>query len=154
MLRVTCTRPNDADADAAFNSQKKTLNMQQKLWCVAPEPQSHTRTGLKYGSFSEDKQTAATPSAEVTRFEQEARGLSSCKAAVERLFWLPEKQIRLLIYSVTQLLPLVTSMVYLPAEGNHRIRIKIRLCIPALREFNYCLEIVSGGVRRTFCLAA
>lgn len=89
----------------------------------------HTPQCLKCHSFKEDKQTAA---ALLWRLWSSCKP-RGCKAAVEHLFWLLEKQIRLLIYSVSQLLPHVTSIVYLPAEGNHKIRIKTRLCIPALK---------------------
>jgi len=76
---------------------------------------------------------------------RKACNLGGRKAAVEHLFWLPEKQVRPLIYSMSQPLPHVTLIVYLPAQRDHRIRIIMRLCIPALKPVHSitATEIVS-----------
>lgn len=58
---------------------------------------------------------------------------AGCNAALEHLFWVPVKQITPLIQKMSHLLLHVTSIVYLQAARNHRIRIKIRFCVPMLK---------------------
>lgn len=51
---------------------------------------------------------SSSPAGKVMKFKQRPVCLRICETAAGNFFWLPDKQIRLLVYSVSQLTPLVS----------------------------------------------